>query len=517
MRALLPALVAASAAAFALSAGDCGALARLALPRTEVTAAEAVAGPFTPPGGKEIANLPPFCRVAGTIRPASDSGIRFEVWMPASGWNGKFQGVGNGGFAGSISYGGLAGAIQFGYAAASTDTGHQAGGTDARWALGHPEKIADYGWRAIHEMTVQAKAIVKAYYGNAPARSYFSSCSNGGRQALMEAQRFPEDYDGIIAGAPANFITRLLPLMVTMEKALLAAPGAYIPPAKLAAIQKASLEACDARDGVTDGVVENPLACRPDYSGLACSGADADSCLTPPQLAALRTIAGGLVDKKGKLLFPAVSFGGEADPGGWAGWIIGAAPEQSASFAFGTQFFKNMVYSDPAWDYRNFDLERDMAAARKKMGPVLDAVNPDLSRFERRGGKLILYHGWCDAAIPAANTIEYYRSVEKKLGAKRTRGFVRLFLAPGVQHCAGGAGPSSFGQGGPRGGDPENDLNAALERWVEQGVAPERVTASKMDRGVRVRSRPLCAYPAVAVWKGAGSTDDAANFECRRP
>ncbi|MEZ5401407.1 MAG: tannase/feruloyl esterase family alpha/beta hydrolase [Bryobacteraceae bacterium] len=509
----LPLLVVSAAAAAQQAPAECAALVHIALPGARISAAEPHAGSFTPPGAKPMLNLPAFCRVTGTIRPTPDSDIRFEIWLPAE-WNGKFQGVGNGGFAGAISYGGLAGAIRHGYAAASTDTGHQAGGIDARWALGHPEKIADYGWRAIHEMTVAAKAIVKAHYGKPASKSYFSSCSNGGRQALMEAQRFPEDYDGIIAGAPANYITRLLALMITMEKAL-AAPGAHIPPAKLPAIQMASLAACDTRDGVADGVVENPAGCRPDYSTLACSGAENDTCLTRPQLDALRTITGGLVDRHGKRLFPPVSFGGESEQGGWLAWITGPRLEQSAAFGFGTQFFKNMVYSDPDWDYRKFDLDRDMAAAKKKMGPVLDAVDPDLSRFERRGGKLILYHGWCDAAIPAENTINYYRSVEKKMGSKKTLGFVRLFLAPGVQHCGGGAGPSSFGQGGPSGREPENDLNAALEQWVEHGSAPERVIAAKVEQGVTVRTRPLCAYPAVAAWKGAGSTDDAANFECK--
>jgi feruloyl esterase len=498
-------------------AADCGQLAELTLPATTVQTAETItSGSFQPPAGQPLRNLPPFCRVAGIIRPSSDSEIHFETWMPVSNWNGKFQGIGNGGFAGSIGYGGLAGAIQNGYATAATDTGHQAAGQDARWALNHPEKIIDYGWRAIHETALKGKALTEAFYGKKPTRSYFNSCSNGGRQALMEAQRFPEDYDGIIAGAPANYFTRTVSLHMVVNKALLTTDAGYIPAAKLKAIQDAALTACDTRDKVRDGVIEEPLACRPDFSRLACSGAETDACLTTAQIAALKTIHNGLRDRKGKLLFPPYSPGGEADAGGWGPWLTGAGREKSAAFAFGTQFYKNMVYSDPNWDYRTFDLDRDLKAAEQKLGPVLNAVDPDLRRFHARGGKLILYHGWCDAAIPAANAVNYYQSVEKKLGRKTTREFVRLFMAPGVQHCGGGAGPNTFGQGGPRGGDPGRDLNAALERWVESGVAPDRVVAAKMNAANAVeRTRPLCAWPKTARWNGSGSTDEAANFHCR--
>ncbi|MBY0374553.1 MAG: tannase/feruloyl esterase family alpha/beta hydrolase, partial [Bryobacteraceae bacterium] len=264
-------------------------------------------------------DLPPFCRVAGRIRPTADSDIRFEVWLPLKGWNGKFQGVGNGGYAGSLSLPGLAGAIRQGYASATTDTGHQGG--DAKWALEHPEKVIDFGWRAIHEMTVAGKAITKAFYGEAPKRSYFNSCSNGGRQALMEAQRFPEDYDGIIAGAPANYWTRLIVMGMSSMKATLARPETYISAKKLKAIQGAAVEACDARDGVRDGVIEQPDRCQPDYGRLLCPGAENDNCLTAPQLEALKVIYAGPRDSKGARVFPGVSPGGEAEPGGWAAWV----------------------------------------------------------------------------------------------------------------------------------------------------------------------------------------------------
>jgi feruloyl esterase len=500
---------------FALAAvTSCSDLAKVVLPQTTIDRAETV----TSGEAQNVKNLPSFCRVAGSIRPTADSDIRFEVWMPSTGWNGKFQGVGNGGFAGSIGYGGLGGAIRQGYAAASTDTGHTAGqGIDASWALNHPEKIVDYGHRAIHETAVKGKAIVAAFYGSAPKRCYFNACSNGGRQALMEAQRYPDDYDGIIAGAPANNFTQLLSGFVWDMKAILTEPGDYVPVAKLKAIEAAALSSCDANDKVTDGVIENPSVCTLRLDSLRCQGTESDSCLTAAQLTAVKKIYSGPKNSNGRVVFPGFSPGGEADPGGWGPWIVGKEREQSAQFGFGTQIYKNMVYSDPNWDFRSFDVDRDMKAAQTKMGPILDATDPDLRPFLKRGGKLILYHGWCDAAIPAQSTIDYYRSVEKKIGEKATRAGVRLFLAPGVQHCGGGAGPNVFGQAGPTGASADSDVNAALERWVEQGTAPGQIIATRRSGGRVERTRPLCAYPEVAQWKESGSTDDAANFECALP
>ncbi len=501
MRRSLSALLLCSVAGFA---ADCASLGKLALPHTTIAEAAAVpAGDF-----KSQKNLPAFCRVAGAIAPSADSDIRFEVWLPAAGWNGKFLGVGNGGYAGSISFGGMAEAIRSGYATASTDTGHTAkGGVDASWALGHPEKVIDFGHRAIHEMTVKGKAITEAFYGAAPKRSYFSSCSNGGRQALMEAQRYPADYDGIIAGAPANDWVHLMTNGARIMHAM-QAPESYIPAAKLPAIQAAALAACDRNDAVPDGVVENPAQCRFDPSVLLCRGAENDQCLTAPQVESLRAIYSKLRDAKGRQVYPGYALGGEAEPGGWGAWITGPAPEKSAMFAFSTNFFKYMVYGDENWDYRKFDLARDLAAARK-VAVHLSAVNPDLRAFHARGGKLILYHGWCDAAIPGQAVIDYYDSVVRKMGAKRAGQFVRLFMAPGVQHCGGGAGPNNFGQGSAPKGDPAQSIAAALLAWVEEGRAPEQIVA--MRKG---RTRPLCAYPKTARYKGSGSTDDAANFEC---
>ncbi len=496
----------------------CEALARLHLPTVELSSAAPVAaGVFTPPGYKTLSNLPAFCRVAGVLRPSADSDIRFEVWMPDH-WNGKFQGLGNGGFAGAIEYGQLAIAVTAGYAAASTDTGHEAGSTTAAWALGHPEKIADFGYRAIHETAVRAKAILHAFYGASAHRSYFSSCSNGGRQALMEAQRYPEDYDGIIAGAPANYWTHLLANAAWDELALTGDKDSFIAPRKLRAIQDAALAACDALDGVKDGVIEDPSRCHFDPAVLLCRGPESDTCLSAPQLAALKKLYAGGHSSRGPI-FPGYSPGGEAELGGWAIWITGPAPERSLMYAFGTQFFKNMVYDNAAWDYHTFNPDRDTQAADDKQSGNLNATNPDLGAFRARGGKLILYHGWSDAAIAPQATIDYYQSVVARMGAGQAASFVRLFMAPGMQHCGGGSGTNSFGQLTLAAGDPDHDMDAALERWVEQGVAPERIVAAKRKndydpKSPIVRTRPLCAYPRVAHYKGAGSSDDAANFTC---
>ncbi|HKE05378.1 MAG TPA: tannase/feruloyl esterase family alpha/beta hydrolase [Blastocatellia bacterium] len=517
---VLAALLMTALACGAVSAATCEGLAELKLPNTAITAAQSVAtGAFTPPTGSAAPykELPAFCRVTGVIKPANDSEIKFEVWLPSANWNGKLHGIGNGGFAGSISYTGLAGALARGYATASTDTGH--GGTDASWALGHPEKLVDYGYRAIHEMTEKAKLVVKAFYGDGPKRSYFASCSNGGRQALMEAQRYPDDYDGIVAGAPANAFTQILTGFAWNMQSLLNDPANYIPAKKLKAIEAAALAACDARDGVTDGVLDDPTKCGFDPAVLQCKGAETDECLTEKQIAALKKIYAGPRNAKGQQIIPGFVPGGETGPGGWTPWITGATPTAALQFFFSTQAFKHMVYNDPAWDYKSFNLERDGKLADEKLAPVLNATDPNLKAFGARGGKLIIYHGWNDAALPPMNTVNYFQSVVAKLGQRQTDSFVRLFMAPGVQHCGGGPGPDSFGQMVTSAqSDPQHDLTLALERWVEQGVAPERVIATKRQganpQAPAARTRPLCPYPQVARYKGSGSTDDAANFNC---
>jgi len=302
-------------------------------------------------------------------------------------------------------------------------------------------------------------------------------------------------------------------------KALLAEQASYIPSSKLPAIQAAALAACDSKDGVQDGVIENPKQCAFDPAVLLCKGEETAACLTTHQVAALKTVYGGLRDSKGHLLFPGYSPGGEAQPGGWGPWITGSGPDTGLMYLFGTQFFKNMVYENPDWQVRTFDVDRDVKAADAKMAKYLNATDPDLSAFRKRGGKLILYHGWSDAAIPAVNAIDYYQSAVAKVGRKNADAFLRLYMVPGMQHCGGGAGPNVFGQFGVPGGDRLHDIDAALEAWVEQGQPPEQIVATKFKSGNDAasgveRTRPLCPYPQVAQWTRSGSTDDAANFRC---
>jgi hypothetical protein len=506
---------------------SCQGLTSLRLENTTITSAEVVAaGGFTPPGGQQsgpttmvFKSVPPFCRVRAEVRPSKDSDIKIEVWMPASGWNGKYQGQGNGGFAGAIDYGSLAGAVSRGYASAATDTGHAGEATDASWAPGHPEKIVDFGYRGIHEMSEKAKSVIAAFYGAAPKHSYFSSCSDGGREALMEAQRFPADYDGIVAGAPANFWTHLVAGAAWDDQALLADPASYIPAAKLPAISAAALASCDAQDGLADQIISDPRQCHFDPAQIQCKGPESDSCLTEPQVTALKKIYAGPRTSSGSQIFPGYMPGGELGGGGWQLWISGTAQGKSLQFAFGTHFFADMVFEDANWDVRKFKLEQDTKLADQKMAAILNATDPDMHPFKKRGGKLIMYHGWSDAAISPVNAIHYYDSVVKKMGSG-TSDFVRLFMAPGLQHCFMGPGPNSFGQGslGPQ-GDPEHDVLSAVERWVESGVAPQKIIATKyvndLDRrqGVKM-TRPLCPYPQVAAYQGSGDKNDAANFVC---
>jgi feruloyl esterase len=368
-------------------------------------------------------------------------------------------------------------------------------------------------------MTVRAKSIIEAYYGERPRHSYFASCSNGGRQALMEAQRYPADYDGIIAGAPANARTSIFAGFLWDTQAL-SGPASFIPPSKLPAIERAVLTACDARDGVKDSVLEDPRQCRFDPATIVCKAGDKADCLTSPQAEALRKIYSGPHDPAGKPLISGFEPGGQTGAGGWRGWILGDAPGKSAQAIFGTQFMANMVFNDPEWDYRNFDFDHDMKTANDRMAKILNATDPDLNAFRSRGGKLILFHGWADPALPPLNTINYFNAVKTTLGAETADSFIRLYMMPGTQHCLGGPGPNYCGGLSAAQGDPEHDFSAALERWVENGVAPRRMIASKfandadLASGV-IRTRPLCPFPETAVYKGSGSTDDAANFVCQ--
>ena len=483
-------------------AASCDSLASLALPDTTITSAKLVAaGAFSAPGdqGKAKAkaanlykDLPEFCRVMATLKPSSDSDIKVEVWLPANDWNGKFQAVGNGGWAGVISYSAMADAIRVGYASASTDTGHVGGrGT---FALGHPEKLVDFAWRSEHEMTVKAKSLIQAFYGKAPRLSYWNGCSTGGRQGLKEAQMFPGDYDAIIAGAPANRTA----ISLWIASAVLKDPAAYIPPAKYPVIHQAVLAACDARDKLKDGLIDDPTKCKFDPKVLLCKNGDAPSCLTAPQVEAAKKIYSPATNPRtGQVLFNSLLPGTEL---GWAVQALG--PEPSANIY---DQYRYVVFKDEKWDWKTFNFDSDVVRGDLPENTIMNATDPNLKSFFGHNGKLLLYHGWSDPNVPAQNTIKYYKSVLDTMGASKVADNIRLFMVPGMGHCNGGEGPNAF------------DKVGALEQWVEQGKAPERIVASHSTDGKVDRTRPLCPYPQVAKYNGSGSIDDASNFSCRVP
>ncbi len=491
----------------------CARLAALTLPDTTITAAEAVIGPaFTPAGRRPLNDLPPFCRVAATSAPS----VRFEAWLPLHDWNQKFQGVGNGANAGSISYDAMAGALRRGYAVASTDTGHAtANARDASWALGRPDLMEDFAHRGLHLTTVHAKAIVRAFYSRPAQRSYYVGCSTGGRQGLMEAQRYPEDYDGLIAGAPAANWTRfqtgghLWAVLATNKD-----PESYVPASALPLIERAVNAACDARhDGLADGVLADPRQCTFDATTLACAAGEAPpACLTVKQATAVNHIWSGMRNSRGELVYPPYMRGAEA-AGGWVNYTTGSRPMSGNHWEQAENTLKYMVFENPAWDFRTFDVDRDVAFADTKLGRLMNAFDPDLSGLRRRGGKLLLYHGWNDPSISPLNTVNYYeravatwREQERRPPSDRTPAdFIRLFMVPGMLHCSGGPGADTF------------DALAALERWVEQGVAPDVLPAAHRTKGVVDFTRPLCAYPAMATYGGSGDPASAANFSCRAP
>ena len=478
----------------------CESLKSLSLDNTTITMAETVAaGQFSLPAtGRGAAQqnaafkqLPAFCRVAATLKPSSDSDIKVEVWLPMSNWNNKYQAVGNGGWAGVISYPAMAEALGRGYVSSSTDTGHVGG--SGSFALGHQEKLVDFGYRSEHEMTVKSKEIIKAFYGNAPQLSYWNGCSTGGRQGLKEAQMFPNDYDGIIAGAPANRTA----ISLWIAFAVLKDEASYIPAEKYKTIHQAVLNACDAIDGVKDGLIEDPRQCKFDPKFLQCTGADNASCLTAPQVKAAQQIyAPAKNPHTGQELFNSLV------PGTELGWGVQAAgPDPSANIY---DQFRYVVYKDPNWNWRTFDWDKGIELSEKPENLVMNATDPNLKQFFAHNGKLLLYHGWADTNVPTLNTIKYYDSVLKTMGGPaKTSNNVRLFLEPGMGHCGGGEGPNVF------------DKVATLEQWVEKGKAPEQIIASHLTSGKVDRTRPLCPFPQVAQYKGSGSIDDAANFVCK--
>jgi feruloyl esterase len=479
---------------------SCESLSKSIFPGVAILQATAVpAGKFTPPAQNTPVDVPAFCRAAGKAWPD----IHFEIWLPAE-WNHKLLAVGNGGLAGSINFRQMIEPLQRGYATSSTDTGHEARNNDASWALGHMERVIDFAHRAVHVMAQADKAIIESFYGSRPAHAYFSGCSQGGQEALMLAQRYPEDFDGIIAGDPANFWThnQISHLWVTT----VTQGDSYIPADKVPALAAAVNEACDALDGIKDGVLNDPRRCHFDPSVLLCRGNDEPTCLTAAQVEAVNKLHEG----PGEQIYPGLLPGGEAGPGGWANWITGSKPGASGHANLGLPFFKYFVFEDPDWDYHLFKFENtagfdtDVQFLDDKLASIFNATNPDLRAFQANGGKLIQYHGWSDPDITPLNSINYYESVLN--ATPGASDFYRLFMVPGMQHCTGGPGTAKF------------DMVTALEQWAEKNVAPEKIIAAHVGaNGAVDRTRPLCPYPQEAQWNGTGSTDDAGNFVCALP
>ncbi|HEY4360248.1 MAG TPA: tannase/feruloyl esterase family alpha/beta hydrolase [Bryobacteraceae bacterium] len=436
--------------------------------------------------------LPAYCRVTLTLKPSTDSDIKMEIWMPtAETWNGKFQMMGNGGWAGSIQgLNNFPAALREGYAVSGTDTGHEGG--NAVFGLGHPEKFVDFAYRAVHETVLKSKALMMAYYGKGPKLSYWNGCSTGGRQGLMEAQKFPEDFDAIIAGAPANYQTHLHAWDMNVAVPTLKDEQRLLTPAKEAALTKAVLAACDAMDGVKDGLLNDPRKCKFDPATMLCKNGDKDDCLTQPQVESAKLMYSPAKNKKGELIFPG------KEPGSESQWTVVNKAAAPPGLSSGT--FQYATYQDANYDWKNFDLDRDTAAADEKFGYV--NATADLTAFKNRGGKLLMYHGWNDVAISPENSINQYESIVKKTGGKSSD-WIKLYMIPGMQHCQGGPGTDQFNK------------MAIMERWRESNSAPEAILATHVTGANVEMTRPLCPYPQVATYKGLGSSNDAGNFSCK--
>jgi feruloyl esterase len=453
-----------------------------------------------------------MCRIAGYLTPTSVSHIEFEVWMPTTTWNGRYNGVGNGGLAGSIGFGAMRTALGWGYATASTNTGHWNYEDPATWAIGHPyppEKLIDFASRSIHLTAVAAKAFIAAYYGRPADYSYFTGCSGGGGQALSEAQRYPEDYDGIVAGAPANFPTHMWPGELYAAWVNRSDPtndpfSYIITQDKLPIINAAAVAACDAIDGLVDGLIDDPRRCTFDPATIVCQPGQTENCITAAQADVVEKVYAGLKDPT-----TSAQFWAGYEPGGelqWWGHI-------GDPFSIPKTYFRYMVWDNmyPNWAWNTFDFSLQsnfddvLYPASADLGRTLDSINTDLSPFAARGGKLIMWHGWNDQNIAPRNSISYYEGVEAALGNPGRRvkidTFFRLFMVPGMGHCSGGPGATSF------------DSLAALRSWVEEGVAPARIIGTNPTSGL---TRPFCPYPAVTTYRG-GDPNDPDNFVCKKP
>ena len=495
-----PAGLALAAAAAAPSSGACAELKSLNLKDVRITAADPIASdavwPYPPSAFNQMAGPNPsvsktaFCHVAGVI----ETEIGFELWLPQD-WNGRFLGVGNGGLTGAINYPAMAQGLARGFAVASTDTGHKTaqGFFDASWIAGHWQRVVDFGHRAHHLMPVVSKQIVAAYYGQPARHAYYSGCSSGGWQGFTEAQKYPDDYDGIVAGAPAFNFVKLQTRGFWLSQLEAKDRWGDLSPAKAKLVVDAALARCDAQDGVKDGVMD-PSQCDFDPAQLQCKGEVGDDCLTSAQAERVRLLYGPVKSRGGMSLYPGNAYGAPAS-------ITLAGPDATAM----TKPMILQVAHDPQWTPQTFDPDRDTPILEKDVGPVLSSYDPNLAAFKARGGKIIMYHGWADPLLSPYNSIAYYHDVQTTLGVGPTAKFLRLFMIPGMGHCQGGPGTDTF------------DGLAAVQDWVEKGHAPEMLLASHMTRGVADRTRPLCPYPQVARYQGKGSTDEAANFRCEKP
>jgi feruloyl esterase len=486
-------------AAFA-AAPSCEALTALALPNATITSAQAVAaGKFEPPAPARVTkifmSLPAFCRVTATLKPTSDSNIQIEVWMPVLGWNNQLQAVGNGAFGGSISYSALAAAVNGGYASVSTDTGHE--GSSAAFGMGHPEKLLDFSYRAVHDMTVQAKAIIQAYYVKAPNLSIWNGCSTGGHQGLIEATKYPADFDGIIAGDPGVNWMRLHIARMAINATVHRSEDSDIPSSKYPLIHQAALQACDSLDGVKDGVIEDPTRCHFDPKVLQCKAADGPDCLTPAQVETARALYGPVKDPQtGVEIEPAM-----LQPGPELAWGVMAGPEPMER---PLEAFKYFIHKDPNWDWHTFNPATDIDTALKTETGVVDLPDHDvkLKPFFDHGGKLLMYHGWADAHVTPMSSVEFFNDVVSQLGQRVVGKSIQLYMVPGMDHCGGGPGTDTF------------DKVSVIEKWIATGSAPDEIVASHLTDGKIDRTRPLCPLGKVATYTGRGSTDDAENFTC---
>jgi feruloyl esterase len=515
-------LAAALLSAPLMAASSCESLTSLALPDTTITSAQSMAaGSFALPNGNTLTNLPAFCEVHGILKPTSVSKIHFEIWMPVANWNGRFEVVGNGGLAGNISFPAMAIALRNGYATASTDTGHTA--ADPKDWLGDRELLTDFGSRGLHLTTVAGKSVVKAFYGRGSNYAYFSGCSTGGRQGLMEAQRFPADFDGIVAGDAGYQWTHQMATQVWTAIAT-GAPETNFTQENLELIQKTVLAACDAHDGATDGIISSPTTCHFDPKKLLCNGGSASSCLTQGQVTALEKIYSGPSNPRtGEKIYPGPFPGSEV---GWG--KAGGTPLINHSTSSGLSsydFWAYTLFKNPAWDFHKFDFDRDIQTADEKLAPVTDSTDPNLEPFRKIGHKLIYYHGSSDPIVPLQMGINYFeRVVAAQKSLEGTQKFFRAFPVPGMYHCQGGPGANAFGTALPAPAaqmDADHDVVTSLARWVEKGVAPEKIIATKYAennpaKGIAMQ-RPLCPYPLVPKYKGSGDMNNAGSFSCKKP